>query len=215
MSLINDALKRAKEAQNEPQSQAQTQQRKVSEPAMRPVEARPQPTSSAVYILSAALVFVLLGAVALFWMWSNSRQPGVVAQTITPVDLAKTNATPLVPIAKPVEIAASVPPPVAVASAPAVVANETPQPPIVAAENSPTLIKEPTPAPEPVAPAVPQFPTLKLQGIFYNSVKPAVLINGKTYSIGGVVSGVQITKIESDKVTVKWNDEIRVLETAQ
>lgn len=209
MSLINEALKRAKEAQQEPPSKksAKSQRSKAAEPAMRPVEVRQQSGSPAVYILSAALILVLLGAVAMLWMWSKSQ-----GQTVAQNSVAKVQ--PPAPVLPPVAPAATPPPPAAV---------KAPEPPVV--EVKPIVSPEPVqvatnepispPTPEPVVPAVPQFPILKLQGIFYNAAKPAVVINGKTYGVGGVVSGARITAIETDKVTVEWNGETRVIETAQ
>lgn len=226
MSLINEALKRAKEAQGNPAKPAPAPAEKRAEPAMRPVEGPKRSSGSpAVYILSTALVFVLIGAVVLLVMWTRS-EPKTVQQSGGPASAALVSTAPTAPV--PPAKTESAPAAVVQASAPAVpaativeTAPAVPAAPPVATvekvvEAQPAAVAqaEPSPAPEPVAPPKPPFPTLKLQGVFYNTVNPAAVINGKTYFVGNVVSDAKIVKIESDRVTVEWNNETRVLETS-
>ena len=74
-----------------------------------------------------------------------------------------------------------------------------------------------TPKPEPpitnaVAPApVPEFPTLKLQGVIWNPRRPSAVVNGKSVFVGEKVERAVVTAIEQDSVKVTWNGEERVL----
>ncbi|MFN7138196.1 MAG: hypothetical protein ACK4UN_02535 [Limisphaerales bacterium] len=224
MSLINEALKRAKESQDQQQKPRRSDKRKAAEPAMRPVEAKPKSTSPMVFVLSAALVLVLLGAVALLWAWNKSSQPQATR-------VAQPAATPTVelPVIMPaaetkvaVATPAAVQPSISVeAQSSVTTAAPAPHEKVRSENLEPRTLEQSTavaevesqPTPELQVP-VPQFPALKLQGIFYNSVNPAAVVNGKTYSVGGVISGARITKIEPDRITVEWNGETRVIETA-
>ncbi len=228
MSLINDALKRAKEGENKEQAPTQGSE-KVQAPresAMRPVETKEQPKSQTIYILSAALVFVLVGVVVLIWMWNGSRQSSGTAVPVATVPAAKgvvaatpaTRPTEIQPTAKVPEVETIAPSAVVPASTVAEPEKSAPVNAAVQTVNPVIAKEEPALPPDPVAPAapaVPQFPTLKLQGIFYNPTKPSTVINGKTYLTGATVAGARIVKIEVDKVTVEWNGDTRILETAQ
>ena len=57
-------------------------------------------------------------------------------------------------------------------------------------------------------PAV-EFPTLKLQGIFFSENNPAVLINGKTLIKREKISGAQIMDIRRQTVTVQFSGETK------
>lgn len=48
-----------------------------------------------------------------------------------------------------------------------------------------------------------EFPPLKLQGIFYRLKNPSALINGQTVSVGQQVEGVQIASIDRNTVVVQ------------
>jgi hypothetical protein len=37
------------------------------------------------------------------------------------------------------------------------------------------------------------------------------LINGKTLGVGDEIDGIRVTKIESDRVTVEWNGQVKEL----
>src|SRR5687768_15618688 len=108
MSLINDALKRANEAQKQPNRE----QSPVSEPQMRAVEAK---KTSSVPVLALAVVAMVVGAVVLFWKASQTVSRPATVQTATPV--APAPAQPLPPESK-----KAIEPPVA----PMVTKTETP-----------------------------------------------------------------------------------------
>ena len=62
-----------------------------------------------------------------------------------------------------------------------------------------------------VVPAEPQFPTLKLQGVFYRPGNPSAIINSKTVYRGDKVDEARILAIGKTNVTVEWKGERRVL----
>ena len=75
----------------------------------------------------------------------------------------------------------------------------------------------PAPRPEPpitnavAAVPVPEFPTLKLQGIIWSRTRPSAVVNGKSVFVGEKVERAVVTAIEQDAVKVTWNGEERVL----
>jgi len=80
----------------------------------------------------------------------------------------------------------------------------------------------PAPVSSTVSPAVPasletkpapppEFPTLKLQGIFYRPGNSSVLISGRTLLPGDQVNEVRVLKIERQSVTLEWNGQTKVL----
>ena len=246
MSLINDALKRANQAQKK---QAwQPAPRPLVSP-LKPVESRPSGGISAFTVLTGALVLVLALAGWFLWSWANSRSANVAVATapskvvpITPPPAKAVANPPPAPMivteptpatTSPANIAAQTRPAIKVntnlvirtnpllanavsqATPPAPVeATSSAIPPATAAsETPPTVIEPGTPAPV-SAPAVaskPEFPALKLQGIFYRASDPSVLINGRTLLIGDSVEQAKILKIERESVTLEWNGQTKVL----
>ncbi len=57
----------------------------------------------------------------------------------------------------------------------------------------------------------PQFPELRLNGIFYRPAKPSAIINGKLVFPGDDIEGVKIISIERNSVTVEFGDQKKVL----
>jgi hypothetical protein len=57
----------------------------------------------------------------------------------------------------------------------------------------------------------PQFPDLRLQGVFYRPSHPTALLSGRIVEVGDIVMGAQIKKIESQAVTLEWKGETRLL----
>lgn len=56
-----------------------------------------------------------------------------------------------------------------------------------------------------------QFPEIKINGIFYQKIKPSAIINGKPAFIGDEIDGVKVISIEPESVTVQYKGEIRVV----
>lgn len=214
MSLINDAIKKANKANKQKASRAPGSGGIPPNDGMR--SARPSaPHSSGgmtgMLIVAGVVIFVLLGGFLLVLGFQN-RAP-VPAQTVEDIQ----------PVVIPDEPAseagsattASIDPP-----------DSTPEPVVVhssidevMSEANPLLEEAPTPPaidPEPVTPpkpaGPPEFPALKLQGIFYRLNDPSVILNSKTLWIDEVVDGVKVIKIERSTVTVEFDGRTKVLE---
>jgi hypothetical protein len=57
----------------------------------------------------------------------------------------------------------------------------------------------------------PSFPSVRLQGIFYRSKNPSVMINSKSALVGDKIAGAKVVAITRDSVTLDWNGETKVL----
>jgi len=195
MSLINDALKRTKDAQQQNPPPA-------GGPPLKPVD--PAVTKSASN--SKSLLYIMVGCVIvgnafLFLYLKDGEkkpaaiQPGAPANTapaITPVSLPP---------------AATTPQPVKFAPAPAIAANPTPNAaPVVAATNVTSAPPAVAAQPEPPKPA-----PLKLQSIIYNPSRPSAMISGKFAFIGDKVQGFRVTAIDQETVTLVGNGQTNVL----
>ena len=195
MSQINDALKRAGEAPEQPPLPG-------GPPPLPPLGAGPTgfrtipppPVSSSglplpVIVVSAALVCIV-GLAAFLLFRGFSRSGAVVKARAVPAVAAKADARPAAqnPIAKAAAVAAKV---AALGSNTVVVAPSNHAPVAVVATNS--------------------FPPLKVQGIFYRAHNPSAMVNGKSVFVGDHVSGATISAITSDSVTVEMNGAKKVL----
>jgi protein disulfide-isomerase len=90
----------------------------------------------------------------------------------------------------------------------------TPFKPEVVAAAAPAKPAAPVPAapiPPPAPP--PQKPSdePKLQGIFYSASHSSVVLDGVTCDTGHTVKGMRVLKIESDKVIVEYQGQIKLL----
>jgi len=185
MSLINDALKRAKAAQK-------------SDPpaggpplAFRPVEPDQNPPKRPVWwiVVGVIAAFVLIGV---FWKLVSTKEPSlkVEAKGVTASTNENTESN-----------QASRPP-----------GKKSPIPP---PEPKPTTYQPRTQAlagatsvavAEPPAPLAP-----KLQGIVYHLTRPSAVISGKTVFIGDKVGEFRVTAITRDSVTLVSGSETKVL----
>ena len=213
MSLVNEALKRAKEAHDK---QAGTPLRGA------PLHTIETPPASKMWIVALlCFVLALIGAGGGIWYWKKHQpQPPLQTKTESPAQpaaqpqpvAAKKSA--LKPSAAP--IATATPPAVpkgesAPATAPA--AEPAPKPESAAGaivvDNRRVNIIPPTPAAIPaptIPPPSPPVP-LRLQGILYSASKPAAIINGRTVWVGDRISGMTISAIESDHITVIYSNQ--------
>lgn len=206
MSLINDALKRAKQAQ----------QKNPPPPApgapLRPVES-PRPRNSALGLLWPIAVALLVGMLGGVVVWlavvrAEARKP--VAQ--------ETNSKPAAPAAvatTPKPVPSETRPKLApVASAPVVPPKSSLAP---SAAGVPTPVEAlpgrapmaTTNVPAVVAEAPPPLP--KLQGIFYRPDRPSALLNGKTILVGGRSGEFLVVAITQQSVTVVRAGQTNVL----
>ena len=183
MSLINDALKRASEAEK-------SRPRAPGPPsAMQPA---PEPRRSAFPVWAGACIVILLvAAAALVWHYfsqnGNPQPAAASAKETAPVVAAPPLKVEPVPEPAPLPPPVAAPPPSTTAS-PAVVAVAV------------------TPPPTP-----PPFPELKLQSIFYNRNNPKAAINGQIHGQNEKIGDVRIVIITPDKVTVEWNGQTKDL----
>ena len=211
MSLINDALKRAKAAQQQappPLSQG---------PQLRPVEPPQSPRRSLGLLFPCILGFAALLVVFLVWRVfqndhaSASGEPELVARALAGEPL---NATP-----------EQGPPEPAGAASPATF-GPTDLPGPVAPEPLPTPPALPMPGAV-VTPAAPDVaglsgtnhpvpvpaepPPLKLQGVIIHPTRPSAIISGKTVFIGDAVGEARVTALTSRTVTLTGPNGTQVL----
>jgi hypothetical protein len=232
MSLINDALKRAKESQQQQPPAA------PPGPPLRPVE-RPQGRGGNLW-LTVAFAVVLAAAAILLWQWvQQGRKPAseIAANATTPPStpaLAKPTLPP--PSPKPIETAAAPAPAPTIASKPAPVAPQptelVPTPPLAGAEpkpSPPALSAQPAPTPAaatvaatnavggvaptaaPSATEAPPKRVLKLQGIFYHPTRPSAIINGKSVFVGDRAGEFRVIAIERESVTLGGGGTTNIL----
>jgi hypothetical protein len=202
MSLINEALKRAR--------QAETQRAKDNRAPLRlePVE-HPARSGAALRALLTALV-VLLSVLAVLLL---SRWWRATEATPTLTQHPPTNRVPVEPLEEP----AVEPAPVSsisgirVSTNLVVRTNPVTRLPLVHAP----LVSRPAPdnagAAGPPASPRSEFPRLKLQSIIYRMNKPAAVINGEMLHVGEAVQGARVLNIDRQTVTLEWNGVTNVL----
>ena len=226
MSLINDALKRANQSQNQP-----ARPRPPLSP-MKPVESIRRPAFWPSYLVPVLLVVVLGMAGWFLHAWWQSRQsqsPPVVATVLPPPSPSVTTVKPAVTVPTPVAppVAPAVPTTTIKVNTNLVVRGNPPAQPgeLTSVEaTKAALVETPVVGNTPVAPATnavavvaekvapkPVFPEIKLQGIFYRVAKPSVLINSRTLFINDKVEGVKVIAIDRQSVTLEFEGERRVL----
>ena len=214
MSLINDALKRAKEAQQQTPTDP-------GGPPLRPVEPRPGRNNN-VWLM---LLFAIVVAVAsiLLWQWFQQwRQPQIVAGTASTSAQGSPTPTSTPSVTVPSQ---SVPVMLSEAAIPAVSASTTTVATVVpirpdstqvqparGTSSSPASVSVPpmtnshalatlaTGAPR--AEVVTEPAPLKLQGILFHPTRPSAVINGRLLFVGERVGELRVMAIEQDSVTL-------------
>jgi hypothetical protein len=203
MSLINDALKRARQAQEKipPSSE--------SGPQLRPVEAIHQAKRSSGLVLAILIFAGIAAGFFLVWVYKKgirSPQTALVEQTPSP---AKAGLSP----------AAAAPTtsekPIARVSSDAVsktaVPDVTPVPPETI----------PVPASQPAAPVAIEKPTtppqaqLKLDGILFDPAHPAAMIGGKMLFINDKFGDWEVVAINKQSATLSNAGQTKVLSLPQ
>jgi hypothetical protein len=207
MSLINDALKRAKEAQ----------QQAAPPPApsleFRPIEPAQVPRPSRGLMLPAILAAAALLILLLAWQWSQRSSPNAlievkgrttrsapatpapqtVAATVAPATVVPVPIVPPVPDLPLVPAATPIPEPVG-AVGPRTVSdtNALVATPSDSAANTVAVAEPAPPKPAPI----------KLQAIVFSRTRPSVMINGKTLFVGDKLNGARVTAIDRESVTL-------------
>jgi len=198
MSLINDALKRATQAQPAtapaPQPDAPMQPVQQCRPAGLPVYFTPV----LLFIVSGACWFLVKG-------WDARRQAGIYPAPITvharEVSTPSATTEPgLAPSETEYPIPAGrqfalndEPTPSTSASAPAATADN-------ATATAPPAIQEPAAG-----------PAFKLQGIFYRPSNPSAVVNSKTVYIGDLILNGKVKAIDRQTVTIDVAGSTQVL----
>ena len=178
MSLINDALKRAREMQQKnPPSGA---------PPLPPVESPARRGTG--WILAVAILF--LAAACLFIGSSLFGHKASPAETAKVPEVSTLPSAPILTAAAPVSVVAtapvSIPPPVATPAT-----NALPQP---SAHTNPAA----------AAGAAAQLP--KVQGIIFNAARPVAIVNGKAVNVGDRVGEFQVKQILKGSVLFQRPD---------
>ncbi len=198
MSLINDALKKAKQTLDE-----QKPSGPASVPPLQPAEPSPQRGFWQELLLPLTLAVVLALAGIFFWRWfdqTRRTEAQTAAATTTPIVRAKTF---------PADSAATATPTNGSSVTSRSVKNESPSQ-LPAGETSTVVAAEINPSPvggtnetthETVVVAA-EPPPLKLQGIFYSRKTPTAVINGKIRGVGERIGKARVLAIAPESVTV-------------
>ena len=209
MSLINDALKRAKQAQQKNAPPAAGSTLRPAEPA-RPVAA---PRSILLPILAAAAL-VLVGAILIVvalsrGLRSKSAEPAESRPiTVSHNDQPKDATT----LSQPANISSRPDQPIQRATIQTTPTNEPPPTVSVAAPSATQIVvsAEGTNAATVVqVPAEPQLP--RLQGILFNPARPTAFLNGKSVVVGGRAGEYTVVAITKQAVTVERAGQTNVL----
>lgn len=186
MSLINDALRRARQAQPAGASRAATS-------PMRPVEAAPRPGHGSLFTLPFLGAVILLVAGITLWGWSRAgRMMDIKVRANDRNSSGETVSIPdppvTPPLSQPVPVVAVVP-----SSATGILpTNAIAAPSVEPGVNGTNLVESPRSDP----------PSYKLQGIFYKKGNPSAAINGRTVFVGGRVGDARVTAITQESVTI-------------
>jgi len=200
MSLINDALKRAREANK--------QRGGEGSPGvpLQPVDYASRPNRFVRFVAALVLVSAVGLAVFYFSKWWQAREQ---LQRVA----ATTNAP---PVQAPIEPAAT-PESAATKYRVRVSTNIVVRTNFIAhtaaAESTAARVQTNLTdnAGETAAPAN-EFPDLKLQSIIFRLNKPAAVINGEMLNVGDSIKGARVTSIGRNEVTVEWNGKTNVLQ---
>jgi hypothetical protein len=236
MSLINDALKRARSAQKRDVPPVTDGQ------AIQPVPEPAEEKKRSVLVLPLALVVLGLAGWFLWQWWTTGSKTVVVTQkttiaatltnavnqmvkTVTNVAHLNRSAEAVVDtLIKPTNVvstpAKSANTTVAAAQLP--VANATSNSPVAAAvpssSNAVVAVSTATrpdiksdAATAPAANRNVSFTEMKLQAIFFRISKPSALINNKTVYLGDEIGGAKVVKIERQSVKLELGGKFKEL----
>jgi hypothetical protein len=210
MSLINDALRRAKDAEQ------QVPLPPARDLPFRPVEPAQQSARHGLgLLLPAALAAVALLTLLLVWQWVQRHNPaepaGVSGRTAR---VASAVAAPQ-PASAPAAAGA-----LAVASQPdpATQSASRPSPATGAATNTPVAAaqeSEVTNAPAMTPPPPPKPAPLRLQAIIFNPTRPSAMISGKTLFVGDKLGDMRVVAIDHESATLVGGGQTNVLSLAE
>ncbi len=212
MSLINDALKRAKAAQQvappSPTKSLELRPAIPAAPAQRP------------FGIFLPAILLLTGALclAVFWQMGSRDQSGFgLALQPEPEIVAHARtlpaAEPPIPVSPQSSQAQPILPAIPTTAEPASASTATP--PVT--EPAPMQGSEPPLAPESTlttTPTVPQAVPLRLQGIVAHPTRPSALINNKILFIGDEIEGLTLKNLNAHSATLSGEGKSTVLKLA-
>ena len=219
MSLINDALKRARAAQQ------QASPPSTPNLPFRPVEAAQQGPGRGLG-LGVLVSMAVVALMALLFAWQlvqslGSKGPATVKATTAtvpqPAAASQPSAAPAVASAAAPSAAAQPSPARQPVSPPgAVTATAKASPPDAAAPPaSPPLASAPqneaTNAAAVTPPSPPKPAPLRLQGIVFTPTRPSAMINGKTLFVGDKVGSLRVIAIGHDSAILAGAGQTNVL----
>jgi len=192
MSLINDALKRAKDVQQQTPPAAEG-------PALRPVSPADEKRASGAKTFLFVMVVAVIAGNVLLWLAFREKP---VAKAAAPA-ASQIVATPVEPAPVAEAPQASVPEPLPAAPAPAPAPSPAVEPAVVS-----TNAAEPA---DKVVFTEPERPTvLRLQSIIYGS-RPSAMIGGKFLFVGDSIQGHKVIAIDKETVTLVGEGQTNVL----
>jgi hypothetical protein len=207
MSLINDALKRAKEAQKPSAPSPSTQLH------FRPVEANQIARHG--FGLMMPVAFALVALLVLFLGWELAQKNAATKQAASggqselvaraaspPTTPSPAMAVPAPPVAEPLPA-----PPTPRSDPPAATAPSEP------AAATPAVADATPPVPD--TPAAPPKPSLRLQTIVFNPARPSAMINGKIVSVGDKVGEFRVSAITQTSATLFNSSQTNTLELGE
>ena len=210
MSLINDALRRAKEAQQ------QTPPLPAHDLPFRPVEPAQQRARRGLgLLLPFALVAVALLTLLLVWEFTRTRgaapviavnaRTAPVPQAIPPASAPAAQAAPVEEPASPMELVTNT-----AAALPADATSTPADEPLVNVQKS-EATNVPIIAPSPP----PTLPRLRLQAIIFDPKRPSVMISGKTLFIGDKLGDMRVVAIERNSAILAGAGQTNVVSLAE
>jgi len=214
MSLINDALRRAKEAQRQAPPPPSPQMQ------FRPVEPAQHPRHGLGLIVPATLAVVALLALLFGWQWaqrSTAMGPREVRALAPPAAQATIAPQPATPSPEVVAAAVQPSPPAETLPRPDAVTEVANLLPVTSSTSpaSPPLAQEQesndTRSAAITPPPAPKWPPLKLQAIVFNPKRPSVLINGKTLFIGEKLGDLRVVAIDRESATLAGTGQTNTL----
>ncbi len=209
MSLINDALKRAKQAQQQnPFGGQPTVPLQSVDYARRPN-----------YFLRSLVALLAVATLAcsgwFFWKWwsstGQSRSVVVAVNEAKAESAAQSKARPQPsPRKSVIQVNTNIVVRTNVAVTPKLEADARSAPTTASISTLQTTAAAPALATEPAAPPSP-FADLKLRSIIYREDKPAAVINGDLLYVGDEIRGARVVRIERSSVTVERKGETNEL----
>ncbi len=187
MSLINDALKKARKAQPAGTT--------ANAPDLLPVEAPAGGRGGSIFTLPFIITVVLVLAAVMIWAWYRAGQVIVVRGN---AGKEPTSAVQPASEAKP-KVAATISTTTVKTETPASATTMTSTPAMVTsadAGSTNVLMAAATEAPKPMG------PVYKLEGIFYSAKKPSAVINGDLVYVGSRVKAGRVVAIDEESATV-------------